>query len=218
MAVYPPILRATDTPPSESPLYQTPKIPCGSGLARECSLSVTWRLTDPPYSRASPLPQLISVVDEIAFQVQPSRRASSSGQDGQHRFTVGAGLPAMAVYPPILRATDTPLPESPLYQTPKIPCGSGLARECSLSDTWRLTDPPPSRASPLPQLISVVDEIAFQVQPSRRANASGQDGQHSSPVGAGLPAMAVYPPTLRATDTPPPESPLYQTPKIPCGS
>ena len=31
---------------------------CGSGLARECGGSVTHELTDTPYSRASPLPQL----------------------------------------------------------------------------------------------------------------------------------------------------------------
>ena len=31
---------------------------CGSGLARECGVSVTDKLTDPPHSRASPLPHL----------------------------------------------------------------------------------------------------------------------------------------------------------------
>ncbi|TSD76941.1 hypothetical protein FFI16_011115 [Pseudomonas sp. KBS0710] len=30
----------------------------GSGLARECGVSVTDKLTDPPHSRASPLPHL----------------------------------------------------------------------------------------------------------------------------------------------------------------
>ncbi|RQO54496.1 hypothetical protein DBR46_14415 [Pseudomonas sp. KBW05] len=37
------------------------KINCGSGLARECGVSVNTSVTDPPHSRASPLPQGISV-------------------------------------------------------------------------------------------------------------------------------------------------------------
>ncbi|KAA8700261.1 hypothetical protein FIV38_21170 [Pseudomonas proteolytica] len=33
-------------------------------------------------------------------------------------------------------------------------CGSGLAREGGVSVNISITDPPPSRASPLPQLIA----------------------------------------------------------------
>ncbi|PJK34552.1 hypothetical protein CWC48_04890 [Pseudomonas sp. S10E 269] len=36
----------------------TPQDQCGSGLARECGGSVNISLTDPPHSRASPLPHL----------------------------------------------------------------------------------------------------------------------------------------------------------------
>ncbi|RAH02930.1 hypothetical protein DJ480_10550 [Pseudomonas sp. Leaf98] len=34
--------------------------------------------------------------------------------------------------------------------TTQSPCGSGLARECGVSETHSTTDTPPSRASPLP--------------------------------------------------------------------
>ncbi|RQO53133.1 hypothetical protein DBR46_18325 [Pseudomonas sp. KBW05] len=37
---------------------------CGSGLARECGVSVSDELTDPPLSRASPLPHWIFSVLE----------------------------------------------------------------------------------------------------------------------------------------------------------
>ncbi|MCE6979771.1 hypothetical protein EI534_20790 [Pseudomonas frederiksbergensis] len=36
---------------------QSTRIPCGSGLARECNLTFNIAVTDPPLSRASPLPQ-----------------------------------------------------------------------------------------------------------------------------------------------------------------
>ncbi|RBC02623.1 hypothetical protein C3E97_007640 [Pseudomonas sp. MWU12-2115] len=36
-------------------------------------------------------------------------------------------------------------------KTPPPPCGSGLARESGVSGTSMSTDPPSSRASPLPQ-------------------------------------------------------------------
>ena len=40
---------------------------CGSGLAREGGVSVTDELTDPPYSRASPLPQLTACSFRAVF-------------------------------------------------------------------------------------------------------------------------------------------------------
>ena len=43
--------RATATPERGA------AFPCGSGLARECGVSVNISITDPPHSRASPLPQ-----------------------------------------------------------------------------------------------------------------------------------------------------------------
>jgi hypothetical protein len=46
---------------------QTPQNPCGSGLARECNLSVDTRLTDPALSRASPLPHKNVVIASSAF-------------------------------------------------------------------------------------------------------------------------------------------------------
>ncbi|KAA8737869.1 hypothetical protein FE275_21100 [Pseudomonas koreensis] len=42
------------------------------------------------------------------------------------------------------------------------PCGSGLARECGVSDTWMSTDTTLSRASPLPQWISGVYPASTQ--------------------------------------------------------
>ncbi|RQO58884.1 hypothetical protein DBR46_06050 [Pseudomonas sp. KBW05] len=38
-------------------LSRSAQIKCGSGLARESGLSVNASVADPPYSRASPLPQ-----------------------------------------------------------------------------------------------------------------------------------------------------------------
>ncbi|AUO44511.1 hypothetical protein C1C98_03185 [Pseudomonas ogarae] len=37
--------------------HRQPKSPCGSGLAREGGVSVDINMSDPPLSRASPLPQ-----------------------------------------------------------------------------------------------------------------------------------------------------------------
>ncbi|RBL64961.1 hypothetical protein C3E98_045655, partial [Pseudomonas sp. MWU13-2625] len=43
-------------------LIWSSETPVGSVLARECGASVTFELTDPPHSRASPLPQGISTL------------------------------------------------------------------------------------------------------------------------------------------------------------
>ncbi|RYM43802.1 hypothetical protein EVS84_07850 [Pseudomonas koreensis] len=43
--------------PMASPFLCLEYRPCGSGLARECGVSANMSLSDPPHSRASPLPQ-----------------------------------------------------------------------------------------------------------------------------------------------------------------
>ncbi len=55
-------------------------------------------------------------------------------------------------------------------------CGSGLARECSVSDCTCGIDSPPSRASPLPQRLGLHSKLRWM---------------NTVNVGAGLPANAV---------------------------
>ena len=147
------------------------QIPCGSGLARESGVSVTESLTESPPSQASQLPHWSC----IAYRIS-ARRTSP----------VGAGLPAMAVCQSLkleLNHCSRRQASShigyvlPTESAPGAdPCGSGLARESGVSVTETLTEPPLSQASQLPHWSC----IAHRISARRR-----------SPVGAGLPAMAV---------------------------
>ncbi|RQO54167.1 hypothetical protein DBR46_16315 [Pseudomonas sp. KBW05] len=46
-------------------IFASTQVKCGSGLARECGVSVESSVTDTPHSRASPLPHWIFVAGEI---------------------------------------------------------------------------------------------------------------------------------------------------------
>ncbi len=61
--------RSTATPEREA------AFPCGSGLARECGVSVNISITDPAHSRASPLPQGYAHDSTIRSAVRPPRFA-----------------------------------------------------------------------------------------------------------------------------------------------
>ncbi len=121
---------------------------CGSGLARESGRPVIHELTDLPPSRASPLPQLdlcasgrgLSCVLDQRWELACSRwhqpgvpdrpRCLHRRQASSHRKAKHCGAGSCT------RST----------------CGSGLAREGGGPVIHELTDLPPSRASPLPQL------------------------------------------------------------------
>ncbi|SEN67582.1 hypothetical protein SAMN03159293_00712 [Pseudomonas sp. NFACC39-1] len=103
-------------------------------------------VTEPPPSRASPLPQGFAV-----FTIS-----------GQVQKPVGAGLLAKATAQPTSSQTDTPLSwASSLPQgvsgvhsictRHKKLVGAGLLAKASAQPTSSQTDPPLSRASPLPQ-------------------------------------------------------------------
>src|SRR5471032_1423405 len=64
------------------------------------------------------------------------------------------------------RSESSTTPHQPDTQRSK--CGNGLAREYGASATHELTDPPPSRASPLPQFnrVSAQDQGAVRLPSS----------------------------------------------------
>ncbi len=75
-------------------------------------------------------------------------------------------------------------------------CGSGLARECSVSDCTCGTDPPPSRASPAPTAIGFTQQATLD--------------EHSQ-CGSGLARECSVPDCTCGTDPPPSRaSPLPQ--------
>ncbi len=100
-------VHANPQPTSYSKLHA---VNCGSGLARECGVSVTDKLTDTPHSRASPLPHLDRVASgRLAFALhliwlfiqplkpsfwhtEPKRGAEWWGEDFLVTF-VWAGIP-----------------------------------------------------------------------------------------------------------------------------
>ncbi|AZF63602.1 hypothetical protein C4J83_2613 [Pseudomonas sp. LBUM920] len=121
---------------------------CGSGLAREGGGSVTHELTDPPHSRASPLPHL-----------------DFCESDRWVSFALGQRWELACLRWHLLVMPDTPSclhrRQASSYRKAKqcaagsctrSNCGSGLAREGGGPVIHELTEPPHSRASPLPHL------------------------------------------------------------------
>ncbi len=120
---------------------------CGSGLARECAGSVTNKPTGTPLSRASPLPHLELGTSGRRWAALRTVLGQSGSWHGvcdwaclMYRGVCIAGKPAPT------EKQSTAVLATELGQH----CGSGLAREGGASVTDELTDPPHSRASPLP--------------------------------------------------------------------
>jgi hypothetical protein len=122
-----PITRST----VKTAAFNTQQIQCGSGLAREGGVSVSCISTEPPHSRASPLPHL-----DLCQAGNWSAPPSSEGS-----------MPDRECEPTI----------DPLWERGGGGggggCGGGwggLARESGVSVADGQTDTPHSRASPLP--------------------------------------------------------------------
>jgi len=129
------------------------------------------RVTDPPPSRASPLPHLACVPRlESDFNV------------------VETGV------------------ETPLISSPNTDqnCGSGLARESGLPVAERVTDPPPSRASPLPHL-ACIPRLVWGCTTRSNAAAAPRPPARTpiKTVGAGLLAKGSCQSLRRVADPPP---------------
>jgi len=147
---------------------------CGSELAREGAMSATIPLADPPHSRASPLPHSDpGQPPNLSPAHQPCHRPAPILSPSTN--PVGAGLLAKAPCQPTSPSTDpphsrvSPLPQSDPGQPPNLspahqpchrpapilspstnPVGAGLLAKAPCQPTSPSTDPPHSRASPLP--------------------------------------------------------------------
>ncbi|SEE85808.1 hypothetical protein SAMN04490200_5861 [Pseudomonas proteolytica] len=155
-------------------------------------------VTEPPLSRASPLPQ-----GSVAGPGFWSRQ-------GSH---VGAGLPAMAVYLPPKIATEPPRsraspPTGGWWQVRDFGCDMDLMWELACL-RWRCT---------CHQRLRLKHRFREQAR-SHRGLVAGPGFwlRHGSHVGAGLPAMAVYLPPKIATETPLSRASRIVAPPLPQG-
>jgi hypothetical protein len=150
----------------------------GAGLPAKAVCQSMNRVTDPAPSRASPLPHLGCIPRlEPGCAVGETVSAAPRIPSRTTIKTVGAGLPAKAVCQSMNRVTDpapsraSPLPHSgciprlglgcavgeTVRAAPRIPSrttiktvGAGLLAKAVCQSMNRVTDPAPSRASPLP--------------------------------------------------------------------
>ncbi len=150
----------------------TPKIPCRSWLASDGGVSVA---------------RDVGCTGLIAGKPAPTGIGRAHKRDVCQKSPVGAGLPAMAVYqsPVMLDVpASSPASQLPRYRprtqtrcTPKIPCRSGLASDGGVSVT---------------RDVGCTGLIAGKPAPTGIGSAHKRDVRQKSPVGAGLPAMALY--------------------------
>ena len=200
-------------------------------LAVAVCQSLNW-VTDPPPSRASPLPHLRCVPRLVWGCTTRSNAAAAPRPPARTPIkTVGAGLLAKAACQSLKRVTDpppsraSPLPHlacvprlesgcttrsnagaasRPPAPTPINTVGAGLLAKAVCQSLKRVADQPPSRASPLPHSACIPRLESGCTTGSNAAAAPRPPARTPiKTVGAGLPAKAVCQSLKRVADQPP---------------
>ncbi len=166
---------------------------CGRGLAPDEGVPVSLFLADPPPSGASPLPHLDCASLEGLHHWHPQPWATPPPEGLYRDQNCGRGLaPDEGVPVSLFLADPPPSGASPLphfdgasleglhdwhpqpWETPPPEglyrdqnCGRGLAPDGGMSVSSSIADPPPSGASPLPQLVITELECSAAFRASR---------------------------------------------------